>query len=289
MAGAAEAEMETQIASLQQLLESKLPAEDAEEFGASDLRLLVEKGRHTELRLQMATVDGLQKPPREAIIPFLTDILLAAFNPSALQQGSAVSAKHRASVITAARVMTEVSIASQLGSPQMQHRRKNSYRDLASCGVLAAKVTNEVVVEGHPCPLVLEEDERLDLSPLQLQPATIVIQGKGGLVGRYCCTKRHWASLLQVLGKRTDLGTAGNPLQVTGAAVSGCPLTGITRCSPVTKREKLAALPALDWPGLSCSASRDHYHCPAGRLWNSLSSGLALSARLALSHLPLAD
>ena len=80
---------------------------------------------------------------------------------------------------------------------------------------------NEVVVEGHPCPLVLEEDKRLDLSPLQLQPATIVIQGKGGLVGTDFCTKRNWASLLQVLGNLADLGTTGNPLRVTGAAVSG--------------------------------------------------------------------
>ena len=79
----------------------------------------------------------------------------------------------------------------------------------------------EVIVEGHPCPLVLEEDERLDLSPLQLQPVTVVIQGKGGLVGTDGCTKRNWASLLQVLGNPTDLGTSGNPLQVTGAAVLG--------------------------------------------------------------------
>ena len=80
---------------------------------------------------------------------------------------------------------------------------------------------SEVIVEGHPCPLVLEEDERLDLSPLQLQPATIVIQGKGGLVGVDGCTKRKWASLLQVLGNPAVLGTTGNSLRITGAAVSG--------------------------------------------------------------------
>ena len=79
----------------------------------------------------------------------------------------------------------------------------------------------EVFVQSHPYPLILEEDERLDLSPLQLQPATIVIQGKGGLVGKDGCTKRKWASLLQVLGNPADLGTKGNPLRVTGAAVSG--------------------------------------------------------------------
>ena len=78
---------------------------------------------------------------------------------------------------------------------------------------------SEVVVEGHPCPLVLEEDERLDLSPLELQPATIVIQDKGGLVGTNGCTGRKWASLLQVLGNPADLGTTGNPLRVTGAAI----------------------------------------------------------------------
>ena len=57
---------------------------------------------------------------------------------------------------------------------------------------------SEVMVEGQPYPFVLEEDERLELSPLQLQPATNVIQGKGALVnieGCTGCTKQEWVSL----------------------------------------------------------------------------------------------
>ena len=82
----------------------------------------------------------------------------------------------------------------------------------------------EVWIQNHPHPLVLEEDERLDLSPLQLQPATIVIHGKGGLVGPDGHTKRTWRSLLSVLGNPADgplLGTADHPLQVTGTTASG--------------------------------------------------------------------
>lgn len=54
---AAEAEVEAQVASLKQLLGSKLQAEDAVEFGASDLRLLVRKGYHTEQRLGQSTAN----------------------------------------------------------------------------------------------------------------------------------------------------------------------------------------------------------------------------------------
>ena len=99
---AAEAEVEAQVASLQLLLGSKLPAEDAVEFGASDLRLLVRKGYHTERRLRQATANRLQGPPGDAVQPFLIDVLLTAFNPAALQQGSTTSAKHTASLSIAA-------------------------------------------------------------------------------------------------------------------------------------------------------------------------------------------
>ena len=85
----------------------------------------------------------------------------------------------------------------------------------------------EVYIQDHPYPLVLEEDERLDLSPLQLQPATNVIQGKAGLVGRDGCTKRKWGSLILLLGTPAGaarLGTVDNPLQVSGAGVTGRPM-----------------------------------------------------------------
>ena len=77
---------------------------------------------------------------------------------------------------------------------------------------------SEVIVEGHPCPLVLEEDERLDLSALQLQPATIVIQGIGGLVGTDGCTKRKrarfWGTLLISRQTPTRCGSLALPCQV---------------------------------------------------------------------------
>ena len=84
------------VASLQQLLEYKLQAEDAENFGTNDLRLLVRKGFKQEQHLRQATVDMLQGPPGAAVKSFLISVLLTAFNPAALQQGSMTSAKHTA-------------------------------------------------------------------------------------------------------------------------------------------------------------------------------------------------
>ena len=98
-----EAEVDAQVASLKQLLDqSNLPAEDAVDFGASDLRLLVRKGYYKERQLQTATRDDLQGPPGDAVKPALIRVLLTAFNPSALQQGRTTSAKHTASVSIAA-------------------------------------------------------------------------------------------------------------------------------------------------------------------------------------------
>jgi hypothetical protein len=77
----------------------------------------------------------------------------------------------------------------------------------------------EVYISGHPYPLVLEEDGRLDLSPLKLDPTTIVIHGKGSLVGPNGITKRTWANLRQGLPQISGsepLGSFNNPLQVEG-------------------------------------------------------------------------
>lgn len=83
----------------------------------------------------------------------------------------------------------------------------------------------EIYVKDFPHPLILDEDERLDLSPLQLQPSTITIQGRASLVGPGGVTKRTWTSLLQVLPKPAEdaeeLGTEANPLQVAGTSLSG--------------------------------------------------------------------
>ena len=83
----------------------------------------------------------------------------------------------------------------------------------------------EVYVKAFPHPIILEEDGRLDLSPLELQPATITIEGGAGLVGPDGITKRKWTSLLQVLPKpaqgAAEPGTEANPLQVDGKPVPG--------------------------------------------------------------------
>jgi hypothetical protein len=79
----------------------------------------------------------------------------------------------------------------------------------------------EVYINGHPHPLVPEEDGRLDLSPLKLDPASIVIHGYAGLVRSDGITKRTWASLRRGLPQSSEsepLGTAVNPLQVEGTA-----------------------------------------------------------------------
>ena len=83
----------------------------------------------------------------------------------------------------------------------------------------------EVFVKAFPHPMILEEDGRLDLSPLKLQPATIIIEGKASLVGQDGITKRKWTSLLQILPKpargAAEPGTEAKPLQVDGTPVPG--------------------------------------------------------------------
>ena len=89
-----EAEVVAQIASLKHLLDSKLPAEKARAFTASDRRLLAKKGFYEEWQLLTATRDDLQGPPGDAVKPTLIRVLLTAFNPPALHQGCTNSAKH---------------------------------------------------------------------------------------------------------------------------------------------------------------------------------------------------
>jgi len=84
----------------------------------------------------------------------------------------------------------------------------------------------EVYVNELPEPIILEEDGRLSLLPLNLDPNRISIHGKLGLVGPDGITKRTWRTLVQLFPKHAEgldeLGTKANPLQVAGTtALSG--------------------------------------------------------------------
>jgi len=82
-----------------------------------------------------------------------------------------------------------------------------------------------VYVNDLPDPIVVEEDGRLSLAPLEMNPASISIQGKMGLVGPDEITRRKWTSLVEDVFPRPpegteDLGTQSNPLHVTGYPLS---------------------------------------------------------------------
>ena len=83
----------------------------------------------------------------------------------------------------------------------------------------------EVYVKAFPHPLILEEDGRLSLRPLKLDPDSITIEGKASLVGPDGITKRKWTSLLQILPKpaqgAAEPGTEAKPLEVDGTPVPG--------------------------------------------------------------------
>jgi len=78
----------------------------------------------------------------------------------------------------------------------------------------------EVFVNGLPEPFVLEDDGRLSLLHLNLDPNSISINGKLSLVGPDNITKRTWTRLVQLFPKPAEgteeLGTKANPLQVAG-------------------------------------------------------------------------
>ena len=68
-------------------------------------------------------------------------------------------------------------------------------------------------------PTGLAREWNIDLSGLELQPASIIIQGIRGLVKPNGHTKKSLAEIQDALG--ADLGTADNPLLVTGKPMPG--------------------------------------------------------------------
>lgn len=81
-----------------------------------------------------------------------------------------------------------------------------------------------VFVDGSSYPLGLEENGKLNLAPLKLDPLSIVVEGVLGLVDNTGVTKRTWALLRAELPQRLgtgELGTHAKPLQVLGDPVAG--------------------------------------------------------------------
>lgn len=82
----------------------------------------------------------------------------------------------------------------------------------------------EVFVENASGSFLLEEDGRLSLKSLKLDPDTITIQGRREQVGPDGMTKRSWTELKQVLlelGESDELGTKDVPLKVAGNPLAG--------------------------------------------------------------------
>ena len=121
----------------------------------------------------------------------------------------------------------------------------------------------EVYVKAFPHPMILNEDGRLDLSPLRLQPSSISIHSILGLVGPDSITKRNWTSLLQILPKpaqgAAELGTEANPLQVDGTPVPGgcycliCPLSSLKAACSGSPQEPTSSPSQQDSHGASAA------------------------------------
>jgi len=80
----------------------------------------------------------------------------------------------------------------------------------------------EVFINQEVAPYVLEADGTLDLAALQLQPGSIVMNSKKGLVDvQTSKTKRTFADIQQKILHDTTAGSMANPLHISGAALAG--------------------------------------------------------------------
>ncbi|KAL0044013.1 hypothetical protein WJX82_002191 [Trebouxia sp. C0006] len=83
-------------------------------------------------------------------------------------------------------------------------------------------LVDEVFVNQKADPYVLEVDGTLDLAALQLQPGSIVINSKKGLVDvQTSKTKRLFADIQQKILHDTAAGSMANPLHISGAPIAG--------------------------------------------------------------------
>ncbi|KAA6428922.1 MAG: hypothetical protein FRX49_01032 [Trebouxia sp. A1-2] len=98
-------------------------------------------------------------------------------------------------------------------------------RGLYACsltGFGGTNVMNEVFINQEADPYVSEIDGTLDLAGLNLQPASIVINRKKGLVDAQTSkTKRTFADIQQHILQDLTAGGRAHPLHISGASVAG--------------------------------------------------------------------
>ncbi|DBB04941.1 TPA: hypothetical protein ACH3X3_010222 [Trebouxia sp. C0006] len=93
----------------------------------------------------------------------------------------------------------------------------------------------EVFINQETDPYVIEVNGTLDLAALQLQPATVVINGKKGLVDvQTSKTKRTFADIQDKVLHDATAGSMANPLHISGASLAGFhPASSLQRCKLV--------------------------------------------------------
>ncbi|KAL3148638.1 hypothetical protein ABBQ38_014061 [Trebouxia sp. C0009 RCD-2024] len=100
---------------------------------------------------------------------------------------------------------------------------------------------DEVFINQEADPYVVEADGTLDVAALQLQPATVVINGKKGLVDvQTSKTKRTVAELQEKVLRDATAGSMANPLHISGASLAGGSQSAVDKTA-----RKIAALEQL--------------------------------------------
>ncbi|KAL0044525.1 hypothetical protein WJX82_011160 [Trebouxia sp. C0006] len=140
------------------------------------------------------------------------------FGPEAFPGLEAVAAKSEAIIELMNQGLTRMCEANK---EKVRKRPKAAYQSLSKSVVLlftGTSLMEEVFINQETDPYVLEVDGRLDLAALQLQPASIVINSKKGLVDAQSSkTKRTFADIQHKVLHDTTAGSKANPLNVSGA------------------------------------------------------------------------
>ncbi|KAL0050695.1 hypothetical protein WJX82_005308 [Trebouxia sp. C0006] len=98
----------------------------------------------------------------------------------------------------------------------------------------------EVFINQETDPYVIEVNGTLDLAALQLQPATVVINGKKGLVDvQTSKTKRTFADIQDKVLHDATAGSMANPLHISGASLADHPLQKLSSNIEVQTRAVL--------------------------------------------------
>lgn len=144
----------------------------------------------------------------------------------------------------------------------------------------------EVFINQEADPYVLEVDGRLDLSALELQPASIVINSKKSLVDAQTSkTKRTFMDIQQKVLHDGTAGSKANPLIVSGTHVAGAaqrdPLVHCTHSglhdafscvSPVVyKEQSIGSVARISGNGLMVSSN--HIFVEKGKFLKTMAFG----------------